>query len=405
VAPFSHTSALRRDNIEERTGREIMKSEPNDLRMLIVDDSPMVLNFATHVLGRLGIPITTAADGREGLEKMRDLAADILITDLMMPEMDGFELIERVREDDRFARTHIIVMTALEQVEDKVRALQLGANDYTVKPLDANEFRARVQAGIREMRLKKQLMHVLDSLDREMKLVAHLQRRLLPKSLPQSESYQTAAYYLPWSQAGGDYYDCFIDKHGRLVVSVADVSGHGASAAVLMGMFRALLKHMVAEGSSAADLVSRLNEALLDNIGDDPDFITSFIAFVEPEKGRLNYCAAGHGGMVLLGPEKGSLEYLPAGGTVLGSFDGPWEDSTALFAPGAFLVLFTDGLLEAEGLDSEQFGRPRLERVLREFDPTDHPQELVDRMEKSVKEFVGDRDLGDDLTIFVLKLL
>ena len=382
-----------------------MNSEQNNLRMLIVDDSPMVLSFATHVLDKLGIPITTASDGREGLEKMNDLSADILITDLMMPEMDGFELIERVRADDRFARTHIIVMTALERVEDKVRALQLGANDYTVKPLDANEFRARVQAGIREMRLKKQLMHALNSLDRELELVANLQRRLLPKYLPQSETYQTAAYYLPWSQAGGDYYDCFVDERGRLVAAVADVSGHGASAAVLMGMFRALLKHMVAEGDSAADLMGRLNKALLDNIGDDPDFITSFITFVEPEAGRLNYCAAGHGGMVLLGPEKGRLEYLPASGTVLGSFEGPWEDATALFLPGAFLVLFTDGLLEAEGPESEQFGRSRLEKVLQNFDPADHPQKLVDQLEKSLKEFVQNQDLGDDLTIFVLKLL
>lgn len=380
-------------------------SEENNLHMLIVDDSPMVLSFATHVLKRLGIPILTADNGRDGLEKMQSLEPDILITDLMMPEMDGFELIKRVRADDRFARTHIIVMTALEQVEDKVRALQLGANDYTVKPLDANEFSARVQAGIREMRLKRDLMQALDSLDRELKLVAHLQRRLLPKTLPQSDLFQTAACYLPWRRAGGDYYDCFTDARGRLVAAIADVSGHGASAAVLMGMFRALLKHLVVEGDSASDLMVRLNSALLENIGDDSDFITAFLAFVDPDAGRLNYCAAGHGGMVLLGPEKGQMEFLPAGGTVLGSFEGPWPDATTSFAKGTFLVLYTDGLLEAEGENGEQFGRRRLEEILRAFDPADHPQALVDRLERSVKSFVRNQDLGDDLTIFVLKLL
>ncbi|MEW5723839.1 MAG: fused response regulator/phosphatase [Thermodesulfobacteriota bacterium] len=381
-----------------------MTGDTGKLSILVVDDSEIVLRFASRVLAGLDTPIYTAENGRLALEHLGRHHTDLLITDLMMPEMDGFDLISKVRADERFQGTHIIVMTALDQVRDKVRALQLGANDYTVKPLDAAEFRARVQSGLREMRLKRQLSEALASLDHELKLVAALQRRLLPKTLPHSGRFRSAVAYEPCRRAGGDYYDWFMDAGGRLVVTVADVSGHGASAAVLMAMLKALFRILAADGESAAEIVGRLNSALLEHIGEYSDFVTCFLGLIDPRTGRLNYCSAGHGDMMILGPDQGRIRRLPAGGTVLGCFKTSWEEEHLDLEPGQTLVLYTDGLVEAVNAAGEEFGRNRLEEVLALADPGSDPDELVERIRAGVDHFVKESDLVDDLTLFLLKI-
>ena len=380
-----------------------MRPKANDLKILLVDDSNIVLSFAKRVLRGLDIPIEVAENGRQALEIIKNKPVDLLITDIMMPELDGFALISIIRADERLRQTYILVMTALDHIEDKVKALDLGANDYTVKPLDPNEFKARVQAGVREMLLKKELTQAYESLDYELRLVANLQRRLLPKQLPQCESHQSAVCYEPCSRAGGDYYDLYQDDNGAWVVAVADVSGHGASASVLMGMLRALLKVFAAQGGSAADIINRLNSALLDNIGDDPDFISGFVGLIDPTGRKLNYCAAGHGDMMILGPEKGRLVRLPAGGTVLGCFETAWSEDFVELESGQSLVLYTDGLIEAVNSLGEEFGRSRLEDLLKSMDPCLSPGELVETIRDEVREFTQDAILTDDLTLFVVK--
>lgn len=380
----------------------IIHSDPK-ISILLVDDSKLVLNFATVVLKGVKANLLTAQNGRVALDIMQTKPADMVITDLMMPEMDGFDLIGALRADDRFRQTYIIVMTALDKVNDKVRALDLGANDYAVKPLDANEFKARVQNGLREIHLKKQLNMALESLDRELRLVANVQRRLLPKTLPQGPKFQSAATYIPWSRAGGDYYDCFTDARGRLVLTIADVSGHGASAAVLMAVFRALLKNLVAEGDTAAEVIERLNQAMMENIGDHPDFVTVFLGLMDQDCTLLNYCSAGHGDMMLLGPEAGHLLRLGSGGTVLGCFRGTWQEEFLPILPGQTLILYTDGLIEAVNSNGEEFGRQRLEDFLLGVNTGLGPDVLNQMIRAEVETFAEGTLFADDVTLFFLK--
>ncbi|MBU2548808.1 MAG: fused response regulator/phosphatase [Proteobacteria bacterium] len=380
-----------------------MEWKDDDMSILVVDDSRIVVRFASRVLSDMDLPIFTADNGRQALDRLREHAADLVITDLMMPEMDGFELISRLRADERFQDVHIIVLTALDQVTDKIRALELGANDYSVKPLEAGELRARVQAGIREIRLKKALKSALKALDNELRMVGRLQQRLLPRGLPQGERVRSAVFYRPCSRAGGDYYDLFTDDRGRLFFTIADVSGHGASAAVLMGMVRALLKVLTPEGESAARIVERLNGALLDNIGSDPEFVSFFLGLFHQDSMRLNFCSAGHGDMFLLGPGPGRVFRLPAGGTVLGFFQGAWEDAFLALEPGQCLVLYTDGLTEAVDSREREFGRDRLEKLLTGWDPSRDPAELVDFIRAEVEAYAGGVEFADDMTLFVIQ--
>ena len=380
-----------------------MSFSDKELNILVVDDSEMTLKFAAHILNKLGLASDTALNGRLALEKMEKNPPDLLVTDLMMPEMDGFELITRMRKDPRLKQTHVIVITALGQVEDKVRALSLGASDYTVKPLNADEFKARVQAGLREIRLKKELQAAYQNLDREMQLVERLQRRLLPKNLPSGDRFEAAVSYRPCSRAGGDYYDCFVDGRGRWVFAMADVSGHGAAAAVLMGMTNALLKVLATAGNSAGEIVTRLNEALLEHIGEHPDFVSFFLALMDPDSRRLNICSAGHDGMFLIGPDKGMVQKLEAGGTVLGCFPGQWPEEFVDLDINRSLVLYTDGLVEAVNPEEQEFGIRRLRTLLENASPDRTPSELVEQISAGVRGFAGGLEPSDDETLFIIR--
>lgn len=374
-----------------------------EINILLVDDSKIVLNYAGRVLGQLDVNLCTADNGANALEHMQKNKVDLLITDIMMPKMNGFELISKVREDNAFNQVYIIVMTSLDEVENKVRALDLGANDYTVKPLDTAELKARVQAGIRELFLKKELTSALNSLDNELKLVAKLQKRLLPKKLIQEEKARSAVFYMPCSRAGGDYYDYFEDEQGRLILAIADVSGHGASAAVLTAMFRALLRVTVPKGKTAAEIIELLNNAIVENIGQEPDFITAFLAIFDRNAGTLNICSAGHGDMILLGPERGRIKRFEAGGTVLGFFKSNWDEEFIDVEPGQFLVLYTDGLVEAVNGSNEEFGYKRLEKILGDVDVNLEPDDLIQLILSELEYFTDRNKLMDDLTIFVQK--
>ena len=379
---------------------ETANDEPS---VLVVDDSPKILRFSREALGRLNIRLRFAVNGRDAWRKMRADPPDILITDIMMPVMDGFELIETVRKDEDFRQTYIIVMTGLEEVEFKVKALGQGADDYTVKPLDLGEFQARVQTGLREVRLRRELTGTLHALDRELQRVAELQQRLLPKTLPQGDGFETAVLYEPCLRAGGDYYDCFLDQRQRYVVAVADVSGHGASAAVLTAVFRALLRVIAPQCDTAAAILARINEELIEQMGDEAAFVTAFLAIIQTGDRIINYCNAGQGNMVLWGPEASRTQYLLTGGTVLGSLQETWRDGYENYLPGQFLLLYTDGLIEAVNAADDQYGRKRLETLLNDTDPGITPVDLVGRLRGALEEYIDGGAVADDISILTLK--
>ena len=373
----------------------------NTPTLLLVEDSPLLLALAKRMISSLAVNIICANNGREAWEVIDRQTIDILVTDIIMPEMTGFDLIVKLRADHRFKDVFILVMTSLDQVADKVRALSSGANDYVVKPLEPQEFQARVASGIKEVTLKKQLRLAMATLDDELKAVAKIQKKLLPESLPSDERVSLAVSYQPWSRSGGDYYNGCYDENGRLIITLADVSGHGAGAAVLVAMFRVIFDTTMALGLPVHKFMWELNRALLKQIGKEPTFITACMAIMSPDGREVEFCSAGHGDQYLIGPAKGEVRHLTSGGPVLGFFDSLWECQRFSVQPGQTLLMFTDGLIEAVNADNEEFGTNRLEAVLNGLDPLTEPQRMVDALLEAVKQFSGPVEFSDDVTILV----
>ncbi|MGH9370728.1 MAG: response regulator, partial [Vicinamibacterales bacterium] len=221
--------------------------EAGDLAMaprstiLVVDDSPVNLQVLVRTLQGSGHRILVAKSGGTALEIARRTRPDLMLLDVMMPDIDGFDVCRAIKAQPETQDTIVIFLSALGDVSDKVSGLRLGAVDYVTKPIQAEEVLARVATHLTRQYLERELRRSRDYLDRELESAAHMQRLILPPAMPVHRFVNFAAYYRTSRHAGGDYYDVLDLGSDRYGVMVADVSGHGAPAAIVMAMIRAVL--------------------------------------------------------------------------------------------------------------------------------------------------------------------
>lgn len=232
----------------------------------------------------------------------------------------------------------------------------------------------------------------------ELEVARELQRQLLPEASPEVPGYAFAHSYRTANEVGGDYYDVQRLPDGRVVLVVADASGHGMAAGLLMAIANATLHTALDLDPDPRAVARLLNRALLRS-GGRRDFLTLFYALLDPPTGRLDYLCAGHP-FPLLRRRDGTVIEMGEGGFPLGlRADLAPAAATAVLEPGDLLVLYTDGLPEALGLDGEAFGFERLRtQAAEEADPT----ALHDRILADFKRHVGGQDLKDDWTLLVV---
>src|SRR5262249_35517633 len=209
--------------------------------ILIVDDTPTNLSVLVRILEGSGYRILAARSGTSALEIARRTHPDLIMLDVAMPGMNGFEVCRMLKQDENTKDAIVIFLSALSQVDDKVSGLELGASDYITKPFQSEEVLARVRGQLLRKQLERELRESRDFLAKELQSAGNMQKLLLPRTLPSIGSVKFAAHYRTSLHASGDYYDVFPLDAGRVGVFIADVSGHGARAGVIMAMVRTLL--------------------------------------------------------------------------------------------------------------------------------------------------------------------
>jgi sigma-B regulation protein RsbU (phosphoserine phosphatase) len=251
-----------------------------------------------------------------------------------------------------------------------------------------------------------------ETLRRDIALASDVQRRLLPDVPPRIECADIAASSLPARRIGGDYYDFLELDNGQIGIALADVSGKGVAAALIMSVVQASLRIISSGGDvSPARLVARMNEVVYRSTPSSK-YATFFYAQLDRQRRQLQYVNAGHNPPYLFRAGRRStadgaspdIEQLSVGGTVVGMFpEMDYEEATVQLNPGDVLVAFTDGVPEAHNLEDEEFGEERLQALVRQ---TAHlaADDIGARISAEMKKWIQDAEQYDDLTFIVVKV-
>ena len=376
-------------------------------KILVVDDTPSNIQSLAATLKPAGYQVLVATNGQQALDVMAKVRPDLILLDIMMPVMDGFEACAQIKANAEWHDIPIIFLTAKTETADLVKGFELGAVDYVNKPFNAHELMARVHTHLTVDRLRTSVSEKNAALEKaqaqmsaELDLARAMQVAILPSRFPVAPGCDGSARMLPATTMGGDFYDFIELPGGRIGLVMADVSGKGVPAAFFMAVARTNLNALAVTASGPADCLQRTNDVLLTQNPMDL-FVTVFYAVFDPATGSLAYANGGHN-PPLIRRANGTVEMLTAAsGLVLGMFPATYEQDTAQLAPGDTLVLYTDGVTEAFNVDVQMYEEARLVERVR-ADGGGSAKTLVASIFDSVIGFSGAAPQSDDITVAVL---
>lgn len=377
------------------------RGETHDpITVLVADDSRTMRNLLQRLLEEFAYTVVLAEDGEEAVARYAAKAPDIILLDMNMPRLDGLGVIRRIREEYGDQETLIIMVTSVESQGLKLQAFQTGVNDFLNKPFDRAELLARVAAAARQVRLNRSLRQAAETIAAEIDLVASLQSRLLPAAPPDMEGVTVKSLYRPSGRASGDYFDHFPIADGVLRAVVADVSGHGARAAFLMGIVRTLFHLGRSHALRLEDTLSLINSHLMEILGSEPDFVSVLAADIDFRRGQLTYVNAGHPpGM--LRTAAGAVA-LPPTSPVLGFFDLTLDPRSLDLPPDSGLLLFTDGFYDWESQDGTPMDFDAFWDMAASLPATDRL--LEDILAQVERRKLGDGALRDDVSALWVRM-
>ena len=408
---------------------EASASKPleNQYTILIVDDSAVNRALLSHQVLEQGYQIATAVDGKQAIAMIQTGAYDLILLDIIMPKIDGYEVLQWIRASP-WQHIPIIIISALDQLDSVVRCIQMGAADYLAKPFNHTLLKARLEACLEQKRLRDRESFYLEQLARaneeikklnnclqaentrlsaELEITKRLQGMLLPKKkeLSQIKDLEIAGFTEPAEEVGGDYYD-ILQHHGRLTISIGDVTGHGLESSVLMLMVQTAVRTLAENNETdPKHFFEVLNRAIYKNL-----------QRIDSDK-NLSLCLIDyHDGVLSLSGQHEEMLLLRSGGeieridTIDLGFPIGLEETIQDFVfqaqvrlnRGDIVVLYTDGITEAENYLGEHYGLEQLCSVVQQ-----NWQHSADEIARAaiadLRSHIGVEKVYDDITLVVLK--
>ena len=387
-----------------------MNNEPNHL--LVVDDNKVNRMLLIRSLEEQGHSVTAAINGCEALEVLRTTPIDLVLLDIEMPEMNGYQVLATMKQDPQLRHIPVIMVTAVDEMESAIRCIEMGAEDYLPKPFNPVLLRARIGASLEKKHLRDKEQLYLKSLERELEIGREIQAGFLPKKLPQAPGWEIVALLKSAKEVAGDFYDAFyLASEQKICLVIADVCDKGVGAALFMTLFRSLLRFTIgiSEGFEERSLAVRLKSAVtLTNSyiatthGDTGMFATIFFGLLDPATGILAYINAGHESPLVLDCEKGYLA-LKRTGPAVGVFaDIEFTVREVQLQPGNLFFAFTDGAPDALSSTGNSFGREHLISLLHSDVSA---KSLLDDIKTKLDEHIAEAEQFDDITFLIVRRL
>lgn len=388
-------------------------------KILIVDDTPQNIHVLMETL-KDSYKIVAATSGSKALDLAhRSPPPDLILLDVMMPEMSGYEVCQQLKADSKTEHIPVIFVTALSDAGDEEQGLELGAVDFITKPFHPALVKARIR---NQIELKRHRDHLEEEIHRrtedllqanlarqkiehELEVARNLQCSMLASSLyqlPTPYPGEVAALLRPARAVGGDLYDYFLLDQDHLLLALGDVSDKGVAAALFMVRALTLLRATASSIVTPGELLSLVNHALCQR-NDAFMFLTLTVCHIDLRARTWQYASGGHEPPLLLSPQEATFLELESGPALGLIEDATYPTHHGQLKPNSSLLLYTDGVTEAENSRQDLFGAERLLELGRET-ATLCPSRLLQEISTRLESFVGGYEQSDDLTMLAIKL-
>ena len=387
-------------------------TKPPNARILVVDDEPQNIRLLQIRLQTDGHTVLAANNGQEALELVHKNAPDLILLDIMMPGMNGFEVCQQIRAEEATQFIPVVMVTALSEQEDRIKAIEAGADDFISKPFDSYEVLARVRSLVRIKRYhdaleqaNRELKLHNERLDKELQMASEIQDSLMPQGVTDLLGFRIVSHYTPAVVVGGDFFDLWEVERGRLGVFISDVMGHGVSAAFITVFIKTIVEEMSVQTDDPGHLLKELNTRFNKMISSQQYmFATAFCGVIDLDKETLHYANAGHPFPFLVQRQHNVCR--PIGDQSTGKGLGLLPDSTYQthhypFTPSDGLFLYTDGAYELQNSRGEEFTPQGIQEVITQQIAQPAPV-LVETVLNKTDQFSDGRPKDDDITIVAI---
>ncbi|RKU36929.1 hypothetical protein C6496_11230 [Candidatus Poribacteria bacterium] len=378
-------------------------------KILVVDDEPRNVRILQIHLNAQGYTVYTAADGVEALDVVERDAPDLILLDINMPKMDGFEVVKQIRANKATEFIPIVMITALRDTrENRIKSIEAGADDFIEKPFDSLEVLARVRSLLRIKEYQDTLAKHNARLEEELQMARSIQEILIPQNGVQELSgFRIASRCCPEMAVGGDFFDVWEIVPNRLGVFISDVMGHGVSAAFVTVFIKTILaefQELIEDnpGYLLEILNTRFNDLISSRLF---MFATAFCGIIDLGKEELVCANAGHSFPLLCDGHQQTCYAI--GDKNTGNGLGIWRESVYEtvrypFGPLSKIFLYTDGVYEAKSPQGVEFTVERLQKLVSEC-ASQPAAKLIVSVSEAVDTFTANCPKDDDLTLLAIE--
>jgi serine phosphatase RsbU (regulator of sigma subunit) len=372
-----------------------------DSRVLIVDDAKTNIDILVDAL-RGEYKLSVALDGAAALRSVEKSPPDLVLLDIVMPGLDGYEVCRRLRAHEPTRDVPVMFLSSLEDVKNKALGFEVGGNDYLTKPFEVLEIKARVRS---LLKAKAYADAIHEAMARDLRIAREIQMGILPADLAaatKGTGLDVHAVIEPARQVGGDLYEVLRVSDRRVVVALGDVSGKGIPAALFMAVAVTVLRTLARRIAEPDEILRLLNDELAEQ---NPRgmFVTLQCLVFDLEHRRVSCAGAGHHQLVVVSPGRPPRLACASSGRPAGlMLHNPIERETLALEPGDIFVLFSDGVSEAMNPAEDFYGEERLLAALATASGAT-PAEMVTRVLADVRAFTAGAKQSDDITLLAVQ--
>lgn len=331
--------------------------------ILVVDDEKTITYLLSEVLTKEGHDVKAVYDGKSAKEELRKKEYELVVTDLQMKEVGGIEVLKEAKGYNE--TTEVLILTGHASIATAVEAMKLGAFEYLSKPIDMEEFRLKVQKALERKNFKLQIAKQQQEIKaqqemiaKDLKLAEQVQKSLVPQSII-LHNLEVKVQYMPMIGVGGDFADLYYDGEENVYLTLVDVTGHGITAALLVNRICSEIRNLVREQRQPSSILYSVNNFIFHAFEGMGMFLTMFSGVINLRKGSFVYAGSAHPAVILWNSKSHNFEKLESQNVIIGYDKGEenkFSQNTILMRPEDKIIMYTDGIIEAEDAYGKQLG-------------------------------------------------